>query len=101
MPNILENRTWLFEFGDDAGANISTELQISNLIYVFLLFEAHGYVVSSNRSAGQYLAIQDGFVYFYSSEEEIKKVKQLLENFERRPLASPQWILDFIIEGQV
>ena len=100
IPSLIENRTFLFEFGKDENANQKTELLMANLIYLFLLFESHGYVVSSGGDTGQYLAIQDGFVYFYSNEKAIPSAKLLLENFERQPLMSPQWILDILIREQ-
>lgn len=100
VRKILERRTWIFEFGNDVNADASAELCLSNLIYSFLLFESHGYAVSSGGSARQYLAIQDGFVYFYSNEEGIEDVKRLLKDFENDPLVPPQWILGIIIETQ-
>jgi hypothetical protein len=51
VPSFIDKRTFLFEFGNDSNANKNTELLIANLIYLFLLFESHGYVVSSNRDA--------------------------------------------------
>lgn len=100
MPDLVENRTFLFEFGENKTTDENTELLISNLIFVFLLFESHGYVVSSNSNAGQLLGIQDGFVYFFSKEKNISGAEVLLKNFERNPLAPPQWIIEIFAERQ-
>jgi len=96
----MENSSFLFEFGSDPAANNATELLIANLIHVFLLFECHGYVVSSRSQAGQLLGILDGFGYFYSKDADVAGARTLLENFERNPLQPPQWILDLIAEEQ-
>lgn len=93
--NRPEYSTFLFNFGNDERVNQNTELLIANLIYVFLLFDCHGFVVSSgSHPSGQLLGVQDGFAYFYSKEVEISGAKSLLKNFESNPLMSPQWILD-------
>jgi hypothetical protein len=98
--SLVDNRTFLFELGNNEDTDNNTELLITNLIYAFLLFQCHGYVVSSNRSAGQYLAIQDGFVYFYSKSKDISGADTLLKDFENNPLRSPPWIRDIVAEGQ-
>lgn len=98
--NRVEKSTFLFEFGNDKTANNNTELLISNLIYVFLLFECHGYVVSAGSRSGQLLGIQDGFAYFHSKDADVSGAQALLKDFERNPLTSPQWILDIITEWQ-
>lgn len=100
IPDVAENRTFLFEFGKSKSADEKTELLISNLIYVFLLFESHGYVVSSGSSAGQLLGIQDGFVYLSSREHDISGAESLLKNFESKPLESPRWITEILVESQ-
>lgn len=97
--NKLDNRTFLFEFGKNVDANSNTELLISNLIFVFLLFESHGYVVSSNSNAGEVLGVQDGFIYFSSWDKNISGAKKVLQDFERDPSAPPQWIIE--IHGRV
>lgn len=96
----IENMTFLFEFNGDKEENANKELLISNLIYVFLLFESHGYVVSSNSKEGQLLGIQDGFVYFSSLDRNIFGAKALLANFEGNPLMLPQWLMDVFVRRQ-
>ncbi len=98
--NLNENRTFLFEFGDNEKYNENTELLLSSLISLLLIFESHGYLVSSNRSAGKYLAIQDGFVYFYSNDKSLSEAKLLLMNFEKNPLMSCQWVTQIIVNSQ-
>src|SRR5438445_2286345 len=45
--NFNEERTFLFEYTNDDTINKSNDLIIANLVHAFLLFEAHGYVISS------------------------------------------------------
>jgi hypothetical protein len=101
MPSDMENQTFLFEFGKDKSADDNSELVISNLIFTFLFFESHGYVVSSNSSTGQLLGVQDGYIYFLSRNTgDISNAKSLLENFKRAPSSPPQWVTDIYIERQ-
>lgn len=85
-------RTLLFESSGKRSLDLATELLISNLIYVFLLFECHGYVVSSSGVKGQRLGIQDGFIYFIHHEDNGFSAKQILGKFESNPLMSPGWV---------
>lgn len=98
--NSLESRTFLFEFGKGREDDENTELLLANLMYVFLLFESHGYLVSSGSSTGQRLGIQDGFVYFLSRDPNLSSAEGLLEKFERNPLSAPQWVFDIIAKRQ-
>jgi hypothetical protein len=76
--------TLLFEI-ESGGLN--EELLLSNLIFLFLLFELHGEIVSSNSRNGKYLSIQDGFVYFMSRDDrDIVEAKALLNRFDEQPL---------------
>jgi len=101
VPDFIEDRTFLFEFGKKKTGDENSELLISNLIFIFLLFESHGYVVSSNSNRGQLLGVQDGFIYFASRDEkDIDSAECLLRNFERDPLASPSWVSEIFVERQ-
>lgn len=98
-PSLVENRTFFFELGKGKEKDNETELLIANLIFVFLLFEYHGYVVSSNCPNKQYLGIQDGFVYFHSTHnEDIRSAQAALKKFEANEM--PTWVLDIIAEQQ-
>jgi hypothetical protein len=97
--NQIGSRTFLFEFGSNERINQSTDLLIANLIYVLLLFELHGYVVSS-KSHGKILGLQDGFVYFSSRESGVSGAEILIKDFERNPTLYPRWIADIIAAGQ-
>ncbi len=84
---------FLFEFGDDEEVNADTELLLSNIVFGFLLFECHGYVVSSGSVGGEMLGIQDGFAYFSSRDGGgASDAKVLVDAFERNRLASPKWV---------
>ena len=97
---FFEKNSFLFKFGEDKSINSSTELIISNIIYLFLLFECHGQVVSSNSSVGQRISIQDGFVYFFSKDKSMSGADILLKNYELNRLLSPNWVIDIIAENQ-
>lgn len=93
-------RTFLFEFSGEKESDDKTELLISNLIHLFLLFEGHAYFVSEGGIDGQCLGVQDGFVYFSSWTEGLSGAEMLLKNFERNPLAAPNWVTKIVIEAQ-
>lgn len=98
--NVRLNRTFLFEFDGTVHAKEYAELLIANLIYLFLLFESHGYVVSSGSSSGEILGIQDGFAYFSSHDAKVSGADKLLESFERNPTTRPRWISEIIAARQ-
>lgn len=98
--NLVDNSSFLFEFGHNKNENKNTEVLISNLIYAFLLFEGHVQVASSGNSEGQCLSIQDGFVYFISRDENQTSTEILLGVLERNSLVSPQWVLEIIADDQ-
>lgn len=98
--NQRDNKTFLFEFGKNKTADENTELLISNLIYVFLLFESRGFVVSSHGDAGQRLGVQDGVVYFSAMDPDLRAASTLIERFERAPLALPAWVMEIYGERQ-
>jgi hypothetical protein len=98
--NSLKTKTFLFEFGNSKEQNDNTELLISNLIYVFLLFSSHGYVVSSNEVNRRVVGVQDGFVYFGSGDDGLASAKVVLKQFEDNALVLPQWVTNIIVERQ-
>ena len=98
--NQFKDKSLFFKFGKDNSSDDNTELLISNLIYIFLLFESHAYIVSSNCANGQILGIQDGFVYFLSNEENIIETKGLLEKFKLNPIPRPEWVNKIFVERQ-
>lgn len=51
----------------------------TSLIFLMLLFEQHGQIISSSCVNGKYLSIQDGYVYFMSfNENDLIEAKNLL-----------------------
>jgi len=99
--DVNECRTLFFEFGRDNKANDYNKLLISNLIYLFLLFEMHGYVAASCDTVRRYLGVQDGFVYFYTLDNELDEAESLLKMFEGDTTAPPEWVLRVIADSQV
>lgn len=86
--------TFVFEFGNDQGEDKNAELLISDLIFSFFIFSSHVYFVSSFSNNGERLGVQDGFSYFSARDENISGAMDVIVNFERCPLISPQWIID-------
>jgi hypothetical protein len=101
-PKSINQASLLFEFGSDKGRNISTELLISNFIHLLLLFECHAQITSSAAGRGQFLSIQDGFVYFMAGTDKIQiNAADLLKGFENNPARSPQWIGDITARSEL
>jgi hypothetical protein len=90
LINLNEYRTLLFECSADQ--HRSNLMTISYLIYAFLLFEAHGYLVSSGCKDGKMICIQDGSVSFDSEEKEVPDAQVLVSLFENNPRKSPEWL---------
>lgn len=85
-------RTFLFEFCGSETEDVETEFVLANLVFALLLFDAHGYVVSKNSLGGEKLGVQDGVAYFMARNSELTKATEIIETFNARPLASPDWI---------
>lgn len=100
IPSLVENRTFLFEFGQGKVVDGIAELLLSNLIFALLFIEGHAHIVSSNSDAGQSIALQDGYVYLSSREEGISGASILLEQIEREPLKLAAWALEIVADGQ-
>lgn len=98
--NRALNNTLLFEFGKSVTDDENTELLIVNLIFVFLLFELHGYVVSSNSPDGQLLGVQDGFIYFMSGEKSLFEAENIIKNYEACSTTSPEWVQKILTSRQ-
>lgn len=96
----IQNSSCLFEFSGPELADSDTELLIANVIYLFLLFEGHGYLVSANSKSRECLSIQDGFVYFSSGNEDMAGADTLVRDFEASPLALPRWATEMEISAQ-
>lgn len=94
VPSFKESRSLLFEINSDGCSNTKTRLTISVLIFLFLLFELHGSMVSSNSFEGEILAIQDGFVYFLSRGAQLPSVSKIITEFQSNPLKTPQWVYE-------
>lgn len=100
LGTTIQNNTCLFEFRGEELADGDTELLIANVIYLLLLFEGHGYLVSANSKSRECLSIQDGFIYFSSDEEGIAGAEALIQNFEAGPLIWPKWVAAMEIAAQ-
>lgn len=100
FTTTIQNSTCLFEFSGQELTDGDTELLIANVIYLFLLFEGHGYLVSANSKSRECLSIQDGFIYFSSGEERVAGAEALIRNFEATPLALPKWATEMEIAAQ-
>jgi hypothetical protein len=94
--DLVENRTFLFEFGAGNDRAGRVELQVSNLVFALLLLECHAYLVSSNSTEGQMLSVQDGFAYLETREQNELKARLLIANYERNPIGYPNWVNEII-----
>lgn len=98
-PNDINQACIKFSFGADRKENAATELLISNLIFFFLLFQCHVEIVSSTCLEGQFLSIQDGYVYFtYGHAKLERRTVELLRKFEAAPEQSPDWVIKILNE---
>lgn len=98
--NFTEHRTFLFEFGESQNEDSQTEVVLAHLINLMLVYEAHCYLLSSEGSAGEMVAIQDGFVYFYGGRSRLAQAEKMLSEFELAPNKVAQWVNDLNAEGQ-
>jgi len=79
--------TIVFDFSQNEESNKREEWLLSSVVFLFLLFEAHGQLVSSSSAKGTLLSFQDGYVYFMSFDlEEIRRAREFIERFEKNPL---------------
>lgn len=97
---ITGHNTFLFEFGDDQVENERNEILIANIIAFFLLFESHGYLVSSDVSSHRRIGVQDGFVYLFCDEFDIASAEFLLKKIGSDRLIPPDWIVEIIAKSQ-
>jgi hypothetical protein len=90
----IRRTTFLAKFDLGVEKKLVTELRLFNLIHLLLLFKCHAEFVSSGCNAGQFLSIQDGFVYFMGGEEKSMVNDCDINEFENEPTRSPKWIRD-------
>lgn len=99
--NEYQDRGFLFEFnGRDSRADDNVELAIANLVFVFVLFRLHAYVVSSGSRDGELVGLQDGVVYLSSRHGPISEIDSMRERLAREPSTPPEWILNVIARHQ-
>lgn len=70
-----------------------SQLLISHLVFLLLLFEAHGHVVSSRSTDGQMISLEDGVVYLTSRNDDMSAASDCLGAFCRAPLSLPEWVV--------
>jgi hypothetical protein len=94
VKDNYKNYSFKLEF-EETSNHIMWEVEMSCIIFYILLFQAHAQIVSSSCERGQYLSIQDGFIYFMY---ENKKVKILTNNIVKRmeKNTSPSWVINLI-----
>jgi hypothetical protein len=92
--DVEQCRSFLFEFTDEWELNTAKELTIANVLFLVLMFQCHGYVISSSSRTGRYIAFQDGFVYFYGEESDTEEAALMVRSLAREPLKNAQWVQD-------
>lgn len=90
----------MFEFGANEKVNLQTEVVLSHLIHLMLVYEAHCYLLSSEGPSGEMLAIQDGFVYFYGDGDRLAEAEKLLNEFDTGLSRAAPWISALNAEDQ-
>ena len=100
IANLLERRSFLFEFTGDATFDVASELQLCNLIFSFLIFDAHVQIVSSSGNAERYLSLQDGVAYLIARDIKMAGAEILLKTFGENPGVSPSWIQEIVSREQ-
>lgn len=95
----IAGKSFLFELSETPQRD-KAELLISHLIFFFLLFEQHGYLVSSGSVNGELLSLQDGFVYFYSKNQDVSGARSLLSDFKNNPRSYAGWVSDIVAAAQ-
>lgn len=100
VANLLERRSLLFEFTGDATLDTRSELLICNLIFAFLLFEAHVQIISSFDQGERYLSLQDGFAYLFARDIKKSNAEAVFKAFTDRPGVSPPWIQEIVSREQ-
>jgi len=98
--DLVENRTFVFEFDAGEERDGRLGLQISNLVFALLLLRCHAYLVSSKSTEGQMLSLQDGFVYLATREQNELKARVLIASYERNPTGSPKWVNEIVARYQ-
>jgi hypothetical protein len=100
VANMLERRSFLFEFTGDATLDTHSELLICNLIFSLLLFEAHVQIISSFDQGERYLSLQDGFAYLFARDIKQSSAEAVFKAFAETPGASPSWIQEIVSREQ-
>jgi hypothetical protein len=88
----VNDTTFLFEFDSDQVQGFQTEVTISHLVNLLLVWEAHVYLASAGGLRGERLGLQDGFVYFYGSDARLREAERLLAEFEATPNKVASWV---------
>jgi hypothetical protein len=107
LPNLvstssseIQHNTYLVEFGASRLQDNHSELVLANVIYLFLLFEGHGFLVSASSNNQECLSIQDGVVYFSYTDKKISRANELIRDFEHAPLKLPRWLTEIEISNE-
>jgi len=78
-------------------ARYENGLRWASLIFHFLLFEGHGYILSFHKGKIKMLGLQDGFVYFYSPSSDIGSSELIMRECFGSPEVSPSWVVECFI----
>lgn len=85
----------LFESSENELVGQRNSLLISNLIYLFLLFEGHAQFVSSQSGKEGFISVQDGFVYFQFGRDGGRFFPPI-QDFEVNRLRAPSWVINLL-----
>jgi hypothetical protein len=85
----------IFEPSEDEFSGQRTSLLISNLIYLFLLFEGHAQFISSQSGKDGFISVQDGFLYSQFGQNGGNFFPPI-QDFEKNRLRAPSWVINLL-----
>ncbi len=90
--DVASQKTFKFELDENCETGQRVDVVISSVIFFALMFEWHIHLVSDGCLDGQRLALQDGDIYCFGSEESILAAKAIGERLSLHPSSTPKWI---------
>ncbi len=80
----------------DIGNNSQYKFLLSKLIFLFVLFEIHGYIVNSNcKESKELISFQDGCLYFISiAKKSQDNIQNIIDLFQKDRNKYPDWLIN-------
>ena len=91
LKNAIPSVLW--EFSGNGRDDVLVELNLVHLVFAFLLFEAHCYLISSESKDGSIIGLQDGYAYLGRFPVVGRNARDHFSQFDMAPLRIPEWLL--------